>query len=224
MLLFSLTVNSYHLFEREIITKQSTTNSTTTTMYILIYNSFGFSNTVALLNSINSFLMNCLLILVILIMNIITLIKTLKRLRHKRALTTNASSTTSSSRPNLPNDCAAQDLVVRSRKKISKAEINISLMVFTSGLIEVLGNGFVFLYRQPFTINSRSFCFYSASNFTFSLSYVMSFFIYFLFDKNFRECCFSTYSATLGRFCIHCRILSSTMKKLQNRRSQIGHA
>lgn len=76
----------------------------------------------------------------------------------------------------------------RSRHKISKAEMNISLMVFTSGIIAVLGHGLTFLYRLPFMAFKGNFCVYALTSFSFSLSYVLNFFIYLRFHKSFRRC------------------------------------
>lgn len=202
----SLLAYSYRLFEHEVITKpdreqsakSSSATNTTSVMYVLIYNSFGASDTVIILDFLNSFLMNCVSVIGILVLNILALIKTRKCLDRKRALTT---TTIVSRRPShfLPNGCAAKDLTVRSRMKISKAEMNISLMVFTSGLIAVLGNGFIFLYRLPFMAYSGNFCIYSIANFAFCLSYVMNFFIYFGFHKKFRKC-FCTLFGSFGKF------------------------
>lgn len=178
--------------------------------YSLIYNSFGSSDTALLLDYINSIIMNFIAIVAILWLNILTLIKTKKCLNRKRALTTNP---IISGRASLilssdvggggsSNGCATnvlKDGLVRSRHKISKAEMNISLMVFTSGIIAVLGHGFTFLYRLPIMAYHGNFCVYTLTSFSFSLSYVMNFFIYLRFHKNFRKC-FSSMLGSLGKF------------------------
>lgn len=78
--------------------------------------------------------------------------------------------------------------MVRSRLKIRKAEMNISLMVFTSGLIDILGHGFVLLYGFLVMAEYNSPCTNIFGNFAFALSHVLNLPIYLVFNMNFRKC------------------------------------
>lgn len=151
-----------------------------------------------IVDKIYAFLILCLLNIVIVIFNVITLIKTHIRLKSKRAMTNNNASSA------IPltgrNERASQDLAVRARKKISKAEINISLMVFTSGIVEIFGNISPFIYILNTSYADTNVCLITFFIFLAESSYTLSFFIYFSFDMNFRKCFFSFFVSVWNWF------------------------
>lgn len=150
-------------------------------------------------DTIYGFLILCLLNIVIVIFNVITLIKTHIRLKSKRAMTNNNAS--SSAIPLTErNERASQDLAVRARKKISKAEINISLMVFISGIVEIFGNISPFIYILNTPYEDTNVCLITFFFFLAEISYTLSFFIYFSFDMNFRKCFFSFFVSVWNWF------------------------
>ena len=187
-----LLANSYQIILPEIIISVS---NNTPIEYIYTKNTTDdVYNTV---DKIYSFLILCLLNILIVIFNVITLIKTQSRLKSKRAMTNNnASAIPLTGR----NERPSQDLAVRARKKISKAEINISLMVFTSGIVEIFGSILPFIYILNTSYEDTNACLITFFYFLAEISYTLSFFIYFSFDMNFRKCFFSFFLSAWNWF------------------------
>jgi hypothetical protein len=202
MFLFSGVMYSYKVFERKLNVRRL---SNASNEYSLIFNSFGNSDASVLLDFINSLLMNFVSIVIILVLNVLTLVKTRKCLGKKKLLANSSFvlvNTTTQNGNNLNSNAkmsqmqlnARRQIDVGKRLKINRVEMNVSLMVFTTGLLAIFGHGLVFVYRLPIMVYSANFCFYSFANFVFTLSYVCNFLIYLVFLKNFRNCFFSIFA------------------------------
>lgn len=187
---------SYKLFERKLVVRKIDNQ---TSEYTLLFNSFGNSEASVIMDFVNSILMNFMSIIIILVLNVLTLRNTKKCLVKKKTLIKNSNNNTNNNNNTLVNNYSQANLSQASFKsrnglnnkstKISRVEMNVSLMVFSTGLIALFGHGLVFIYRLPLMALNANFCFYSFAMCIFTVSYVCNFIIYFLFLKNFRNCC-----------------------------------
>ena len=69
-------------------------------------------------------------------------------------------------------------------ESIEKSELNLTLMILTTSLINFIGHIFSFLFSLPFDIKLD--CLSVTSNLLLYSSYSINFFIYFVFNKHFR--------------------------------------
>lgn len=173
--IYSLIFYLYKFFDRTLSIRSGTSNE-----YILKFNSFGHSELALKIDFVHSFIKNGLCVIVILVLNVLTFLSIKKTMNHKRSLI------------NKCDNKSENETLRRSKSmaklKCVKVEINISLMILTTGILTIIGHGFLFVYNFPFMIKYANFCLYSITNLLYYLSVTFNFLIYFAFYKNFRVC------------------------------------
>lgn len=175
--IFSLLFYLNKIFERTLTTRLTGFNGTSD-YYILIFNSLGSSELALNIDFFQSLIKNGICVSLILILNILSLISIKKSMGNKRKMI---------------NKCnnRSENLTLKRNKsmaklRVAKTELKVTLMVLTTGILTVIGHGFMFVYNLPFMIEYANFCLYSITNFLFYLSITFNFLIYFSFYKNFR--------------------------------------
>lgn len=144
------------------------------------------------LRFINSLVENVLILSCVFTLNIWTMIRTREYLNKKRIMLM------------ATNDVVNARLMMSVRVKISKAKMNISWMMFISGLIDCLGYGLSFSYYlarfvdHSFHHNWFHMCFFVVIDFAETLMIITNFHIYIVFNKSFRKC-FATIIVELFR-------------------------
>ena len=172
MILYSMLFYSYKLIERKIVARRQTSKNASLTIYRLTLTEFGTSDTILKIEFVHSLVRDGLIIALIFVLNILTLTKMRRLLREKEHIL-EINGHTSNKRVSL---------------RTQKANINLTLMVFVTGSIAIVGHGFYFAFHIPSLSWHLSECAYPFVNFGYTLSYVVNFFVYYFFNKNFRKC------------------------------------
>lgn len=175
--LFSLIFYLNKIFERTLTTRHNGSNSTTKE-HILIFNSLGSSEVALKVDFVQSFVKNGVCVLIILVLNVLSLISIKKSMGNKRRMINRCNNKSENLTLKMNKSIA--------RNRVVKTELNVTIMVLTTGVLTVIGHGFMFVYNLPFMIQYANFCLYSITNFLFYLSITFNFVIYFIFYKNFR--------------------------------------
>lgn len=180
-------------------------------LWILYYLTSFEPNSYLLMNVVNSLFHNVATITCIFLINILTMIETRKSLDQKRLLTATTTTTTNVSSRAL---------------RIDKAKMNISSMVFISGLVDVLGHGLIFGYfiieyaaAKTTTTTTTSMSkatiyddqdegyenlffseFYDCVAWLiFTLTYISNFATYMVFNESFRKCFVQMFCCCCGK-------------------------
>jgi hypothetical protein len=161
MFLYCMIFYSYIFLKEDCVLDNRSQNITSTRYRVgkvglLNYSSFGI-----VIKFIHSFIRDILLEIMIAIISIMTLIY----IRHWII-----------KRKNLNN----------SNEGIEKSEINLTLMILTTSLVNFIGHIFSFLFSLP-SIDINSDCLNATSNLLLYTSYSINFFIYLIFNKHFKS-------------------------------------
>ena len=166
--IYSLLFYSYKLFENKIIKSmyKNYLKNTSYLIYKISSTEFGVSETILKLDFVNSLIRDGILVLLIFVLNVLTCIKMKRLLKKKRLILAN----------------------VRVNTQARKSESHLTIMILLTGFIAIIGHGFYFLFNTPSFILMVSECVYPIILFTYNLSYLINFFVYFFFNTMFRQC------------------------------------
>ena len=176
IILYCLLYYSYVFFQDQCfeITANTTLsyNITSTINYdIILVNSFKESRIGQFLRFFHSFFRDCFLIVLIVILNISTLVFMRNSFQRKRTMSLTQ---TNNKKPRNKN------------AKLEKAEKNLTLMVFSSSLVNIIGHFVQFLWFLPIYQLKSSECLNEIGTILLYLSYSINFFVYYSFNKHFK--------------------------------------
>jgi hypothetical protein len=178
LILYCLVFYAYVFFQDqcyEIKTNSSAliSNLTSVVKYKTLTPSyFRESNLGKFLKFFHSFFRDFILMIIIIILNLATLIFVRNSFRKKRTM--NLKPKNKTTRQNNKNI------------KLEKAEKNLTLMVFSSSLVNFIGHFFQFLWFLPINELKNSDCLNEIGTILLYLSYSITFFVYYSFNKHFK--------------------------------------
>ena len=163
MLIYSSLFYLYKFFERTIVKRHSKINNSTTEYYSLIYTKFGISDQVIVFDFIHSLIRDGLIVMMMFTLNMMTLCAIKKILAKKKNLTKSFN------------------------EKNHRSEIKTSIMLLVTSVIAIVGHSLYFVFNIPWFVFHVSECMYPFINFVYYLSFTVNFFVYFFFNKHFRN-------------------------------------
>jgi hypothetical protein len=171
--LYSFSFYIYKIIGFKITTQSIRVNNRTQVIYRLnsselIPNNISDKNS-QILEYVHSIVRDGICVLAILLLNILTLFEIREAMYKKQNLIRHHSNETQNT---------------NGKRKVQKAQIRLTLMVFTISTITLLSHGSIFIY---FFIKRNSKCFQIISYISYELQYSTNFFFYLCFNLNFRK-------------------------------------
>lgn len=163
MLIYSSLFYVYKFFERKIVKRSTKTNNTTSEYYSLIYTKFGSSDQVIVFDFVHSLIRDAIIVALMFMLNMLTLSTIKKILARKKNLTKSFN------------------------EKNHRSEIKTSVMLLVTSVIAIVGHSLYFVFNIPWFVFHLSECVYPFINFVYYLSFTVNFFVYFFFNKHFRN-------------------------------------
>jgi hypothetical protein len=172
IILYCFSFYVYIFFQENCLIPDQSLNETMS-YYIYVTN---FTNTELGigLKFMHTFIRDVICIILIMVLNIFTLIFMRQSFKRKRELAFNPQSSQSANK----ND---------QNRKLEKSENNLTYLVLTSSLINILGHIILFINMLPINSIKSDSCFNSIAPFLLYFSYSINFFVYYFFNKHFKS-------------------------------------
>lgn len=162
----------YIFFQENCLIPNELILSNETMSYYIYVTNFTNTNLGIVLKFMHTFVRDVVCIILIMVLNILILIFMRQSFKRKRELA-----------PNTPSSAAK----IEQNRKLEKSENNLTYMILTSSLINILGHMVLFINLLPIDSIKYNSCFNSVAPFLLYFSYSINFFVYYFFNKNFKR-------------------------------------